>query len=113
ISYIAALILLITSLNIVCVWLGCIFAGLGIGGLLNLLASMIISQFGREGFMSANSIIYPLANVVRTFAFVLMGVLLTISHGSFTLPYVVFIFLDIIGVAIIMFIPYKKPQAAE
>lgn len=113
ISYIAALILLITSFNIVCVWLGCIFAGLGIGGLLNLLASMIISQFGREGFMSANSIIYPLANVVRTFAFVLMGVLLTISHGSFTLPYVVFIFLDIAGAIIIMFIPYKKPKAAE
>lgn len=57
-------------------------------------------------------IIYPLANLVRTFAFVLMGVLLTISHGSFTLPYVVFIFLDIAG-AIIMFIPYKKPKAAD
>ena len=39
-SYVAALVLLITSFNIVCVWLGCIFAGLGIGGLLNLLASI-------------------------------------------------------------------------
>ena len=28
-SYVAALVLLITSFNIVCVWLGCIFAGLG------------------------------------------------------------------------------------
>ena len=43
-SYVAALVLLITSFNIVCVWLGCVFAGLGIGGLLNLLASMIIDH---------------------------------------------------------------------
>lgn len=107
-SYVAALVLLITSFNIVCVWLGCIFAGLGIGGLLNLLASMIISVFGRDGFMSANSIIYPLANVVRTLAFILMAMLLKVSGGSFTLPYVVFIVIDIIGAGLIMLIPYKK-----
>ncbi|MEI3339392.1 MAG: MFS transporter [Eubacterium sp.] len=110
-SYILALILLITSLNPICVWVGCIFAGLGIGGLLNLLSSMIISCFGRAGFMSANSIIYPLANVVRTFAFVLMGILLNISQGSYTLPYVVFIVIDIIGAVIIAFIPYKKENS--
>lgn len=109
-SYIIALILLITSFNVVCVWAGCIFAGLGIGGLLNLLSSMIISMFGRAGFMSANSIIYPLANVVRTFAFVLMGALLGISGGSYTLPYLVFIVIDIVGAIIICFIPYKKEQ---
>ena len=107
-SYVAALVLLITSFNIVCVWLGCVFAGLGIGGLLNLLASMIISVFGRDGFMSANSIIYPLANVVRTLAFILMAMLLKVSGGSFTLPYVVFIVIDIIGAGLIMLIPYKK-----
>lgn len=108
VSYILALILLITSWNPVCVWLGCIFAGLGIGGLLNLLASMIISCFGRAGFMSANSIIYPLANVVRTFAFILMGILLKISGGTYTLPYIVFIVIDVIGAIIICFIPYEK-----
>ena len=106
-----ALILLITSLNPICVWVGCIFAGLGIGGLLNRLSSMIISCFGRAGFMSANSIIYPLANVVRTFAFVLIGILLNISQGSYTLPYVVFIVIDIIGAVIIAFIPYKKENS--
>lgn len=107
-SYVLALVLLITSWNPVCVWLGCIFAGLGIGGLLNLLSSMIISCFGRDGFMSANSIIYPLANVVRTFAFVLMGALLNISGGNYTLPYLVFIVIDVIGAIIICFIPFKK-----
>ena len=80
----AALVLLITSVNIVCVWLGGVLAGVGIGGRLNLLASMIISVFGRDGFMSANSIIYPLASVVRTLAFILMAMLLKVSGGSFT-----------------------------
>ena len=55
-----------------------------------------------------NSIIYPLANVVRTLAFILMAMLLNVSGGSFTLPYVVFIVIDIIGAGLIMLIPYKK-----
>ncbi|MCI6020045.1 MAG: MFS transporter [Clostridiales bacterium] len=110
VSYIVALVLMITAFNPVCVWIGCIFAGLGIGGLLNLLASMIISAFGREGFMPANSVIYPLASVIQKIAFVLVGSLLAISGGSYTLPYIVFIVIDIIGAVIIMFIPYKKEQ---
>ncbi len=107
-SYVAALILLITSLNIVCVWIGCIFAGLGIGGLLNLLASMIISVFGREGFMSANSVITPIASIIRVSAFAIMAMLLNVSGGSFTLPYLVFIVIDIVGAVFIMLIPTKK-----
>lgn len=107
-SYIAALLLLITSFNPVCVWIGCIFAGLGIGGLLNLLASMIISVFGREGFMSANSLITPIASIIRVSAFALMAMLLKISNGSFTLPYIVFIFVDIAGLIIILFLPGKS-----
>lgn len=107
-SYIIALLLLITSFHPVLVWTGCIFVGLGIGGLLNLLSSMIISAFGREGFMSANSIIMPIASIIRVLAFVVMAMLLNISGGSFTLPYAVFIGIDIIGVIIILLIPTKK-----
>ena len=109
-SYVAALILLITSLNMVCVWLGCIFAGLGIGGLLNLLASMEISVFGREGFMSANSVINPIASIIRVSAFVIMAILLNISGGSFTLPYIVFIVIDIIGMIFILLISEEKKE---
>lgn len=108
VSYLLSLILLITSFNPVCVWIGCIFAGLGIGGLLNLLASMIISVFGREGFMSANSVITPIASIIRVSAFAIMAMLLNISGGSFTLPYLVFIVIDIIGAVLIMLISTKK-----
>ena len=75
---------------------------------MNLLASMIISAFGREGFMPANSVIYPLASVIQKIAFVLVASLLVVSGGSYTLPYIVFIVIDIIGAIVIMFIPYKK-----
>lgn len=109
-SYVAALILLITSLNMVCVWLGCIFAGLGIGGLLNLLASMEISVFGREGFMSANSVINPIASIIRVSAFAIMAMLLNISGGSFTLPYIAFIIIDIIGMVFIMLIAEDRKE---
>lgn len=108
VSYIVALVLMLAAFNPVCVWSGCIFAGLGIGGLLNLLASMIISAFGREGFMPANSVIYPLASVIQKIAFVLVASLLVVSGGSYTLPYIVFIVIDIIGAIVIMFIPYEK-----
>ena len=108
VSYLLSLVLLITSFNPVCVWIGCIFAGLGIGGLLNLLASMIISVFGREGFMSANSVITPIATIIRVSAFAIMAMLLNISGGSFTLPYLVFIVIDIIGAVLIMLISTKK-----
>lgn len=107
-SYIVALILLITSFHPVLVWIGCIFVGLGIGGLLNLLSSMIISAFGREGFMSANSVIMPIASIIRVLAFLVMAALLQISGGSFTLPYMVFIGIDVVGAIVIVSIPEKK-----
>ncbi|MCD8152712.1 MAG: MFS transporter [Clostridiales bacterium] len=107
-SYVIALALLITSFNIALVWIGCVFVGLGIGGLLNLLSSMIITAFGKSGFMSANSIIMPITSVIRMLAFVLMAMMLTISGGSYTLPYLVFIVVDIVGAIVIMLIPQKK-----
>lgn len=107
VSYVIALILLITSFHPALVWIGCIFVGLGIGGLLNLLSSMIISAFGRDGFMSANSIIMPIASIIRVLAFVVMAALLQVSDGNFTLPYLVFIAIDIVGAVIIMAIPIK------
>lgn len=107
-SYIIALILLITSFHPALVWIGCIFVGLGIGGLLNLLSSMIISAFGREGFMSANSVIMPIASIIRVLAFLVMAALLQVSGGSFTLPYLVFIGMDVVGAVVIVMIPEKK-----
>ncbi len=103
-SYVIALILMITSFNQVLVWIGCVFVGLGIGGLLNLMQSMVITVYGRRDFVFANSLVMPIASLFRVCSFALIAVLLGISGGSFTLPYIVFIVIDIIGAIMIMFV---------
>lgn len=106
-SYVFALICLITSTNAVVVWIGCACAGFGIGGLLNLLTSMVISVYGRKDFVFANSVIVPIASILRVLAFMLVAVLVQISQGSYTLPYVVFIVIDIIGAILILLVTNK------
>lgn len=103
-SYVIALVMLIASTNAVVVWIGCIFAGFGVGGLLNLLTSMVISVYGRMDFVFANSVIVPIASVLRVLAFLVVAVLLQISQGSYTLPYIVFIVIDIIGAGLILLV---------
>lgn len=103
-SYVIALVMLIASTNAVVVWIGCIFAGFGVGGLLNLLTSMVISVYGRMDFVFANSVIVPIASVLRVLAFLVVAVLLQISQGSYTLPYIVFIVIDIIGACLILLV---------
>ena len=106
-SYVFALVCLIASTNAVVVWIGCICAGFGIGGLLNLLTSMVISVYGRKDFVFANSVIVPIASILRVLAFLLVAVLLQVSQGSYTLPYVVFIVIDIIGAVLILLVTNK------
>lgn len=106
-SYVVALICLIVSANAVVVWIGCACAGFGIGGLLNLLTSMVISVYGRKDFVFANSVIMPIASVLRVLAFMVVAVLVQIAHGSYTLPYVVFIIIDIIGACLILLVTNK------
>lgn len=103
-SYVIALICLITSVNAFVVWLGCICAGFGIGGLLNLLTSMVITVYGRKDFVFANSVIVPIASILRVLAFMVVAFLLQLSNGSYTLPYVVFIVIDIIGACMILLV---------
>ena len=101
VSYVVALLILIFSVNEAIIWIGCIFIGLGLGGILNLIPSMVISVFGRAGFKQANSI-------VTTMAFAIMAALLTVSGGNYTLPYTVFIVADILGAVVLLLIRQKK-----
>lgn len=107
-SYVVALLLLIFASNPVLIWIGCIFIGLGLGGILNLIPSMTITAFGKEGFKQANSIITTIAALIRVLAFAIMATLLVISGGSYTLPYLVFICMDIIGAVVLLLIRGKK-----
>lgn len=106
-SYIVALILLILQISSLTTWIACIFVGLGLGGLLNLMPSLTISVYGRYDFMAANRLVSPIASLVRVFAFVIMASLLAASGGSYTIPYIVFIFIDIVGAILILCVTNK------
>ncbi len=108
VSYVVALLILIFSVNEAIIWIGCIFIGLGLGGILNLIPSMVISVFGRAGFKQANSIVTTIASLIRVLAFAIMAALLTVSGGNYTLPYTVFIVADILGAVVLLLIRQKK-----
>ncbi|MDR1027847.1 MAG: MFS transporter [Clostridiales Family XIII bacterium] len=105
--YIIALILLILELEGILVWIAAIFVGVGIGGLLNLMPSLVITVYGRYDFMAAYRLVAPIATIIRVLAFGIMATLLTMSNGSYTLPYTVFIFIDIIGLIFILLVSGK------
>lgn len=103
-SYIAALLLLIFAKVEILTYIAIVFVGFGIGGLLNLMASMVIAVYGRYDFTAANSLVSPIASLIQKAAFVIMAVALTVSGGDYTMPYIIFIIIDIIGMVLLMFV---------
>ena len=102
--YIVALILMIFAGGTAATYLSIIFVGLGIGGLLNLMPSMVISVYGRYDFMAANSLVSPIASLIQKLAFVILAVSLTASGGNFAVPYAIFIVVDVIGAILLMLV---------
>ena len=100
-SYIIALLLLIFAKLPIFTYIAIVFVGLGIGGLLNLMPSMVISVYGKYDFTAANSLVSPIASLLQKFAFLIMAVLLGVSGGDYALPYGVFIVIDVIGAALL------------
>lgn len=98
---------MILQLNIVTTYIAIAFVGLGIGGLLNLMPSLVISVYGKYDFAAANKLVSPVASLIMRFAFLLMAAMLTISGGDFTLPYIVFIIIDVIGAVLILCVTNK------
>lgn len=113
VCYILALILLIFASSEILIWIGCIFIGLGLGGLLNLIPSMVITAFGKDGFRQANSIVMTIASIIRVLAFFIMSALLTASGGNYTLPYLVFIGIEVVGAIVLLCIRGKKKDKTK
>lgn len=107
ISYIVALLLLVFAKVEALTYVAVVFAGLGIGGLLNLMASMVIAVYGRHDFAAANSLVSPIASLLQKFAFLIMAALLAASGGDFTMPYLVFIGLDVVGMILLLCVTNK------
>ncbi len=60
-----------------------VLLGILIGGICNLLPSMVIQIFGRYEFAAANSVVTPIVVAIRTSTFIIMPIILTATHGSY------------------------------
>lgn len=107
VSYIIALILLMFAEVRILTYISLLFVGFGIGGLLNLMASMVIAVYGRYDFAAANSLVSPIASLIQKAAFVVMAVALSVSGGDYTLPYGIFIVIDVIGMILLLCVTGK------
>jgi MFS family permease len=101
-SYIGALLLMVFAQVHIFNYIALVFVGLGIGGLLNLMPSLVAAVYGRYDFMAANSLVSPIAALIQKGAFALTAILLAKSGGDFTLPYMVFIGIDILGIVLLL-----------
>jgi MFS-type transporter involved in bile tolerance (Atg22 family) len=100
--YILTLILLIAQTkNIAITFVTVVCVGIGLGGIKNLITSMVSTVYGRFDFGAAYRLIVPISIIVRTMAFVLMGAALAVFH-SLTGAYVLFIVVDIIALGLIL-----------
>lgn len=106
--YIVAIVfLLLQSKSVVCVWISVVMVGVGIGGIGNLIPSMIGTCFGRYDFIQANKAIAPLNTIVRQTGIVLAGILSQTVYGYSGL-YVVLLIADVLGILMTIFL--IKPQ---
>lgn len=101
VSYIVALLLLIFAKVEIFTYIAVIFVGFGIGGLLNLMPSLVIAVYGRKDFAAANALVSPIASLIQKGAFIIMAVALSASGGDYTVPYLIFIGIDVVGLILL------------
>ncbi|BAK47016.1 permease of the major facilitator superfamily [Clostridium sp. SY8519] len=106
--YIAAIVfLLLQPRGLVFVWISVVIVGIGIGGIGNLIPSMIGTCFGRYDFIQANKAIAPLNTIVRQSGIVLAGILSQTVYGYSGL-YVVLLIADVAGIFMTVFLIRPK-----
>lgn len=111
--YIVAIVfLLLQPQGTAFVWISIILVGIGIGGIGNLIPSMIGTSFGRYDFIQANKAIAPLNTIVRQSGIVLAGIFSQTIYGYSGL-YVVLLIADVIGLILVATLVSDKPQAAR
>ena len=93
------------------VWISIVMVGIGIGGIGNLIPSMIGTCFGRYDYLQANRVIAPLNTIIRQSGIVLAGILSQTVYGYSGL-YVVLGVFDIIGIILVVVLIKDKKQKA-
>ena len=60
-----------------------------------------------SSFTAANSLVSPIASLLQKAAFVIMAVALAKSGGDYTVPYLIFIGIDVVGMILLLFVTNK------
>ncbi len=106
--YIVSLLLMIFNNGTVPMTVLCAcFVGFGIGGIGNLIPSMIGTCFGRFGFIQANRLVAPINTLMRCTGLVIIG-----AVGVTQLTFSYWIFLAGTALAIILIFFIKEPERA-
>ncbi len=106
--YMAALLIMIRQDGTMgWVWAACIFVGCSVGGIGNLIPSMVGSCFGRFGFIEANRIIAPLQSI-RYLGFVIIS-----AAGMQNLVVCYWVFLIFTAAGTVMMFLIRIPQYDE
>lgn len=106
-TYIVTLVVLILQINnIVVTFIAVGLVGVGLGGIKNLVTSIVASVYGRYDFSAAFRIILPITIIVRTMAFAVLAVALKLGEG-FSGAYIAFIGIDIIGLILVSLITVR------
>lgn len=98
---VALLIMIFQNGSMGMVILAAIFVGFGIGGIGNLIPSIIGTCFGRFGFIQANRLIAPINTAVRSTALIIIG---AIGVAKLNTAYMVFFVCSVIAIIMICFI---------
>jgi sugar phosphate permease len=88
-------------------FVGIVMAGFGLGGVGNLMPSMIVSVFGRMEFASVNRLVNPVVTVIRVFNYMIVGMGFDLS-GSYKGAYTALFVSIVVSLILTIFIHYKE-----
>ena len=109
--YIVALILLIMMKTPILMYIGVFMVGISVGGICNLIPSLIGTVFGRQDFAAANRFISALTQLIQACAYLYMGTMTT--KVGFNGAYIGLIVICVIAFVLISLIkPMKTAEAA-
>lgn len=97
----------IPSNNMYLQYLSVFMIGIAIGGIGNLFPSMTATLFGRYDFVRAMGVLNPITNIVRSFAFIIMGAGLSMT-GNYYLAYGMVAVLCVIAIVLVACINDKQ-----
>lgn len=105
-------ILFLLMPNTICMYIGIFMLGFAIGGNGNFPPSMASYVFGRRDFAVSYSCMNMIVGIVRSCSFVVLAVLRNISSG-YTVPYIVFAIIALIGGLMIAGVKVKGAVGAS